>query len=142
MAPPQDDLDLLATFHYVLAGLTALFGLFPILHVAMGVAMVTGHFGDGRRGGPPEAFGWLFIAMGVAFILGAFAYAALLVLAGQFLKSRRRRTYCMVMAALSCAFFPFGTVLGVFTIIALSKPEVQALFAATSPPPAIPSAGG
>ncbi len=51
------------------------------------------------------------------------------------------RTFVIVIAALSCAFFPFGTVLGVFTIIILSKPEVKSLFqtqpgaAATAAPP-------
>jgi hypothetical protein len=143
MAAPQNELDLLAIFHYVLAALSALFGLFPVIHVVLGVAMVTGRL-DGGRGGPPqELFGWVFIAMGAALILAAFAYAALLVLAGSFLKSRRHWTYCLVMAAVSCAFFPFGTVLGVFTIVALSRPETKALFAVTAPPrPATPPAAG
>ena len=35
------------------------------------------------------------------------------------------------MAALSCAFFPFGTVLGVFTIIVLQKDSVRQLFGRT-----------
>jgi hypothetical protein len=47
------------------------------------------------------------------------------------------------MAAVSCAFFPFGTVLGVLTILTLSRPEARALFPATvPPPPATPPAGG
>jgi hypothetical protein len=32
------------------------------------------------------------------------------------------------VAALCCAFFPFGTVLGVFTILVLVRPSVKALF--------------
>ena len=35
---------------------------------------------------------------------------------------------CIVMAALACLSMPFGTVLGVFTIIVLARPSVQALF--------------
>lgn len=143
MAPPQNDLDLLAIFHYVLAALSALFGLFPALYVAMGVAIATGRFGDGRHPGPDRWFGWVLAALGLALILGALAYAGLLVLAGRSLQLRRRRTFCLVMAAVSCAFVPFGTVLGVFTIVALSKPEVQALFAPTAPPrPATPPVAG
>ncbi len=143
MASPQNDLDLLAIFHYVLAALSALFGLFPVIYVVMGVAMVTGRLGDGHRGGPPELFGWIFIAMGALLVLGALGYAALLVLAGRFLQLRRHWTYCLVMAAVSCAFFPFGTVLGVFTVIGLSKPDAKALFEATAPPrPSTPPAGG
>jgi hypothetical protein len=32
------------------------------------------------------------------------------------------------MACIQCAFFPFGTVLGVFTIITLSRERVKELF--------------
>ena len=143
MAPPQNDLDLLAICHYVLAALSALLGLLPAFYVAMGFAIATGRLGDGRPPGPERLFGWLFVAFGLALILGALAYAALLVLAGRSLQQRRRRTFCLVMAAISCAFVPFGTVLGVFTIVSLSRPEVQALFAVTGPPrPATPPASG
>ena len=31
--------------------------------------------------------------------------------------------FCLVIAAVQCAFVPFGTVLGVFTIVALQKPK-------------------
>jgi hypothetical protein len=34
----------------------------------------------------------------------------------------------MVIAAIQCAFTPFGTVLGVFTLIVLVRPSVKALF--------------
>ena len=36
---------------------------------------------------------------------------------------------CLVVGALECMMMPFGTVLGVFTLIALTKPSVKALFA-------------
>ncbi len=133
MAPVQDDLDLLAVFHYVLAALATLVGLLPLLQVALGVAVLTGAFDDDQGGGPPEVLGWLLIALGAAFILAAFGYAALLLLAGRFLKSRRHWTYCLVMAAVSCSLFPFGTALGVFTILALSRPGARALFEGAGP---------
>jgi hypothetical protein len=34
------------------------------------------------------------------------------------------------VAAIACMFMPFGTVLGVFTIIVLMRPSVKELFAA------------
>jgi len=36
-----------------------------------------------------------------------------------------------VMACVECLFIPFGTILGVFTIIVLLRESVKALFAAT-----------
>lgn len=41
--------------------------------------------------------------------------------------------YCLVMAGIECMFMPFGTVLGVFTIIVLMRESVQKLFAANEP---------
>jgi hypothetical protein len=54
--------------------------------------------------------------------------AGFLAIAGRCLARARHWTFCVVMAAISCAFFPFGTVLGVFTIVALAKPEAKELF--------------
>jgi hypothetical protein len=39
----------------------------------------------------------------------------------------------MVIAALLCMFMPFGTVLGVFTIIVLVRDSVKALFNGINP---------
>jgi hypothetical protein len=44
------------------------------------------------------------------------------------LGTRRRRTLCLVTAGLTCASFPLGTALGIFTFIVLSRPTVKTLF--------------
>ena len=54
--------------------------------------------------------------------------AVLLAWSGRCLAQRRRYIFCMVMAAIACLFVPLGTVLGVFTIVVLAKPEVKATF--------------
>lgn len=134
-AGTESQLRLLSIFHYVLAGLSALFSLLPIIYIGVGVAMLSGAF-DGREGrsAPPPAFGWFFVAMGAVFLLMGATYVVLLALAGRFLARRRHSTFCIVVAALSCAFFPFGTVLGVFTIIVLARPDVKAAFDRASIP--------
>lgn len=127
-------LRLLATFHYVLAGLAAVFALLPALYIAMGVAVLSGAIPVPRGGtAPPPALAWFFVGLGAALMLVVLVYVVLLVVAGRFLGRTRRWTFCVVVAALSCAFFPFGTVLGVFTIVFLVKPEVRAAFEATPP---------
>ncbi len=40
----------------------------------------------------------------------------------------RRRLFCLVVAGVECAFMPFGTVLGVFTIAVLMRESVKELF--------------
>ena len=133
---PQADaeirqLDLLGTLYYVLAALTALFSLIPLLHLAMGVAMLNGRFGmTPTSQNPPDVtfFAWMFIGMSIVFILMGMACAVLFLLTGQRLRQRRSHTFCLVGAGLSCMFMPLGTVLGVFALIALTKPTAREYF--------------
>ena len=127
-----EHLRLLTIFHYVVAGLTALCGCLPIFHLLMGIAMVTGQFpGQPGAAPPPRIFGWIFV-VGPALIICAFWVLAVLnVCAGTYLTAHRRYTFCLVIAAADCVMLmPWGTVLGVFTLIVLLRPSVKDLFAA------------
>lgn len=124
----ENHLRLLSIFHYVLAGFGALLSLLPVVHIVLGVSMLAGGF-EGKDA-PPPAFGWVFIALGAMVMLMGASYVVLVTLAGRFLSRRRHWTFCVVVAALSCALFPLGTALGVFTVIVLAKPEVKAAFEA------------
>lgn len=133
-APPSKDaaqLDLIGILYYVLAAFAALCSLFPLIHLAMGVAMLSGAFDQPNNPNPPPpAVGWIFVIIGSSLILFGLAFAALLAAGGRRIRARRSHTFCIVVAALSCMFMPFGTVLGVFALVLLLKPEVKALFAA------------
>jgi hypothetical protein len=137
----KNQLHLLSVFHYVVAAFGALASLAPALYIAFGVAMLTGALdGKGSANPPPPFFGWMAIVMGALLMLAGAMCVVLVILAGRFLSTRRHWTFCVVVAALLCAFFPFGTVLGVFTILVLSKDEVRREFeaaraAATPAPP-------
>ena len=54
-----------------------------------------------------------------------------MICAGRFLAQRAYYTFCFVVAALECVFVPFGTVLGVFTIVVLQRPAVKEMFGMT-----------
>ena len=112
---------------YIYAGLTALFACFPIIHLAVGIAMITGQMNEGENP-PPPALGWFFVGFASIFILGGWAAAIATFLAGRFIKQQKKYTFIFVMAVISCMFAPFGTVLGVFTIIVLLRDSVKALF--------------
>src|SRR5512142_2469331 len=91
-------LRLLATFHYVLAGLAAVFALFPALYIAMGVAVLSGAIPVPRGGtAPPPGLAWFFVGLGAALMLAGLAYVVLLVVAGRFLGRTRRWTFCVVV---------------------------------------------
>jgi hypothetical protein len=123
-----EHLRLLSIFHYVVGGIASLFALFPIFHLAIGVGMVAGRFPDPTEHRDMQLFGWLFVAMAAIWMLAAVTYAVCVILAGRFLARQVRYTFCFVIAALSCAFMPFGTILGVFTIVVLIRPSVKQLF--------------
>ncbi len=57
--------------------------------------------------------------------------AICILIAGRCLSRRRCYSFALVMACIECLFVPFGTILGVFTIIALSRESVKAFFETT-----------
>jgi hypothetical protein len=66
--------------------------------------------------------------MGSIFVLAAWTISICTILSGRRIAQRRWQTFSIVMAAINCMIMPFGTVLGIFTIIALTRPEVKAMY--------------
>ncbi len=124
-------LKLLSIFHYVVGGLAALFACFPIFHLVVGISMMSGGFfaPPPEEGFPVMLFGLMFTLIPAAIILTGWALAGVMIATGYFISQRIRHTFCLVVAGIECIFMPFGTVLGVFTIILLTKPAVQEQFA-------------
>ena len=125
MTQDEEHLRLLSIFHYVVGGMTAFFACFPCIHLVVGIAMVSGVFGEK---GPPLLVGWLFVVIPAIMILIGWTLALVIFVAGRFLSRRINYTYCFVVAAVECVFMPVGTVLGIFTIIVLNRTSVRALF--------------
>jgi hypothetical protein len=68
----EEHLRMLSIFHYVVAGLGALFSLFPLIYTAMGTFFIFAAHHWPRKPGqepPPELVGWILIAFGSAFFL-------------------------------------------------------------------------
>ncbi len=122
-----EHLKLLAIFHYVVAGMIALFASFPIIHFVLGAAMVIGS-SVARSAGPALLGGFFMVFAGAWMALG-WSLAICVILAGRSLSARRRYTFCIVVAGCMAAMcMPFGTVLGVFTIVVLVRPSVKEAF--------------
>jgi hypothetical protein len=135
MSTDEEHLRLLAIFHFIVGGFTALFACFPLIHLVLGISLLvtTGH-SSGSEDAPPAMVGWLFIALGSVFFLVGQSLAICILLAGRFLARRTRYTFAFVVACVECVFMPFGTILGVFTILLLSKENVKQLFRDDQPP--------
>jgi hypothetical protein len=127
----EQHLKLLSIFHYIVGGIFALFSLFPIFHLVFGIVMIVSPDTVESGGeGPPAFIGWLFALIGGTIILIGLVFALCVILAGRFLSLRKHYTYCFVVACIQCLFVPFGTALGVFTIIVLSRESVKQIFSA------------
>ena len=129
----EEHLRLLAIFHFVVAGMVFLVSLIPVIHLLVFVAIVSETFEPSDGNKFPRLFSWFFILFSGGWIVFGSTFAVSLVIAGRALQARRRYTFCLVMACISCMFMPFGTVLGVFTIIVLVRYSVKQMFDGSSP---------
>ena len=133
MNKDTEHLQFLAIFHYVVAGVAALCSFFPLLYSVMGgfLLYAAQHPGPNNQEPPPVFLGWIFIAVGAVFFLAGITMAICILIAGRCLSRRKGYSFALVIACIECLFVPFGTILGVFTIVALSRESVKALFERT-----------
>ncbi|MDZ4816523.1 MAG: hypothetical protein SGI71_09690 [Verrucomicrobiota bacterium] len=81
------------------------------------------------RGGPtlPPQFRRILVFYSLFALWGVLRFFQNLM-TGLFLRMRRYRTFCLVSAAISCIHLPFGTVLGIFSLMVLLRPSVKKIF--------------
>lgn len=135
----EEHLKLLSLGYMISAATTAFFSMFGLMYVFMGIFIgtISSHQSEtvavaSRSGQPPPAFvGWFFVVMGIVFFVSATALAAAKLQAAFWLKRRKSRTGCMVVAGISCLGIPYGTALGVLTFMVLGRDSVARLFDST-----------
>jgi magnesium-transporting ATPase (P-type) len=127
----REHLKLLAIFHFVLGGLALVGMAFLVVHYVM---MHTFFANPEMWKAKPEempprafldAFIWFYLFMAVLLLMGLAAN----VVSGFFLLQKRNRLFSLVIGGLNCLQIPFGTALGVFTILVLSRESVRQLYA-------------
>lgn len=137
MTEDEEYLKWLSIAHYVVGVLYALFilAMFGFMAVSFGMMGDPGRFPRGGSGNPPpEMFFGMMATFLVFGLLWSLAVLVCIFLTGRFLAQRKHYVFCFVIAALNCMWAPFGTVLGVFTIIVLSRPAVKVMFGRVPPP--------
>jgi hypothetical protein len=85
-----------------------------------------------RGQGPPvemiQNMSWIHTAMGAVYLVGGVVLGTLALITARNLGRRRGRTFCIAASAVQCVAMPLGTVLAIFTILALSRPSVVRSF--------------
>jgi hypothetical protein len=130
----REHLKHLAIFHFVFAGLAFVGIGFLFVHYFMMHTMFSNPemWKSQPQAMPSKAFLdvfiWFYVFMGVLLLTGLI----LNVLSGSFLLQKKNRLFSLVIGGLNCLQIPFGTALGVFTIIVLSRDSVRELYSGSA----------
>ena len=127
MNEDESHLNNLAIAHYVVGGVMVLFSCFPLIHVGIGLSLILGSGDSVSHSGemPPAVIGWVFFLVGLLFFIFAQAISISVIVSGRFLRQRKNYLFSFILACVACLFVPFGTILGIFTIIVLSRDSVK-----------------
>jgi hypothetical protein len=132
-----EHVKILSIAYLVSTGLSVCVSMLGLLYAFMGVffahALTQVPAASGQVP-PPEAFGWIFTVFGAGIFVAMNTFALLKYMTYRRLKQHRSRVFCMVVAGLSCLFIPYGTLLGIFTFIVLTRPSVVHMFSVQPPP--------
>jgi hypothetical protein len=128
-----EHLKLLSIFHFVVAGLAFVGILFLLFHyLVMSTMLTSPDFWKSQNNAPTmpkdffKIFIWFYFVMGTVLVTAGI----LNLLSAIFLLRAKHRTFSLVIGGLNCLQIPFGTVLGIFTILVLSRDSVWQKYAA------------
>ncbi len=128
----EEHLRLLSVFHLIVGGLAALGLPFLFIHFLIMFTVIANLqvWGWPEHAPPPETYHmlfWIYPVLGLFLATGA----AINLLSGWFLLQKRHHLFSLVVAGLDCLEVPWGTVLGVFTILVLTRPSVRRMYEAS-----------
>jgi hypothetical protein len=128
----EEHLRLLAIAHYIDGALCILFFSMFIFHLVFFLFLGNNpEFFPVPNAGNPAPPQEMFHAMGAilgALILAGWAFGALTIYVGRCIKHRTKRGLTLVVAYLNLVFVPVGTLLGLATIMVLSRSSVKAAY--------------
>jgi hypothetical protein len=125
----NEHLRILSIVHFVWGGLCAAMSCILIVHFVAGLFIATApqFFGHGPQG-PPAFVGLLMSTFAGCMMIMGWLFGGLTIYSGVCLKNRQHRTFSFVMAIVNCLSIPFGTTLGLFTIVVLMRDSVKRLY--------------
>lgn len=119
------NLSTVSILHYVYGGLICLMAIMIgfIMYAAGG--LINSDMMQHEMDAPPEVVGHLMQSIGTGVSFAILVFGVFVILSGYWITVARNRTGSMVIAALCCLSIPFGTALGIFTLVTLSDDEVK-----------------
>lgn len=127
----QKDLEYLkwlSLFHYIGSALSFLFSGLIILQSYGTYEEAKEIAAKNNNPSFVDSVGMMIFIFTVVYLAVELARIVCTILVGYFLQQRKHRIFCIIISGINCAFFPLGTVLGVFTLIVLFRELVKGLF--------------
>jgi hypothetical protein len=129
----EEHLRLLSIFYYIKGGLTIFGSLFVGFYFIfmLFISKISTQRNipdyDYYSGMPFDVFKFLGVFMGTLFLL-LVIFGILQIVCGYYLRKRRNRLFIFVIAIIQLIEIPYGTILGIFSIMVLSRISVKELF--------------
>ena len=139
MEKDVEHLKLLGIFHYILGGLSLLGGLFiGAYFLVIGFVLMSNPSSStsSEDSGSASVAGGILIGVGVVLFLIFVVYGVLTLMAGgKYRKHQGGYWFCFILAIVTLILGGIpGIVLGIFSLIVLSRESVKALFRGQSLP--------
>jgi succinate dehydrogenase/fumarate reductase cytochrome b subunit len=134
----EEHLRLLSLFHYIAGGITLFVSfilLFQFLLLFVFWEGLMQQYGEYRYTISNEldaTFLTIFFYLWLVILLFVVTFGILEILSGRFIKLRKRRTFSFIIAIINLLSIPYGTLLGIMTIIVLSRNSVKEIYIAAN----------
>lgn len=129
----NEHLNLLSLFQLISGIFTLAYSVFMALY--FGIITFAFIFGDRFDAAEnplnsnfPIEFRTVFISIMVICLTFAIALGIAKIFSSKFLKQRKNRTFSIVISCIECFSFPYGTLLGVLSIIVLNRGNVKNIY--------------
>ena len=124
---PNNNLNTFRILFLVYGILTLVFSLFFLLYAGFGI-FFQGIIEQEANKDLPFNPGSIIVVIGAIGFVFAVIVGILTIIASNYIKAAKNYNFVFAMAIVNCLTGILGILLGVFTLIEISKPETKALF--------------
>jgi len=134
----DEHLRLLSLFHFIKGGITAAFSLLGLLYfLFLGFIMKMGNRFNISSDSyneelPLQVMSYIFVIGGVIVLLVLLS-GILQLVSGYYLRRKEYRLFSFVIGIIEILEVPYGTILGIMTLIVLSRASVKRKYERTNP---------
>lgn len=124
----NNNLDTFRILFLIKGILILCFSLFFILYAGIGFIFSNTIQNLDTSKDIPFDFGWIFIIIGSIGLVLSITLGVLTLLTSTYIKAEKHYNFIFAMALINCFTGILGILLGIFTLIELTKPEVKERF--------------